>query len=47
LLHDVPVIIVDDLVTTGSTLNEAARALNAAGFRVLGAITACLAKPVR
>lgn len=47
LLNEVPVIIVDDLVTTGSTLNDAARALNAAGFQVQGAITACMAKPVR
>lgn len=41
------VILVDDLVTTGSTLQEARRALSAAGIRVTCAITACLAKPLR
>ncbi|CAB4869195.1 unannotated protein [freshwater metagenome] len=43
----ISVIIIDDLVTTGATLSEAARALHAGGFHVLGSVTACLAKPVR
>ena len=34
-----PVIIVDDLVTTGATLSEADRALTVAGITVLGAAT--------
>lgn len=41
------VILVDDLVTTGSTLVEAHRALTAAGIQVICAITACVAKPLR
>lgn len=40
-------IIVDDLVTTGVTLQEAARALRAAGIEVSAAITACVAEPLR
>lgn len=44
---EISVIIIDDLVTTGATLSEAARALHAGGFHVLGSVTACLAKPVR
>jgi predicted amidophosphoribosyltransferase len=43
----IPVIIVDDVVTTGATLREAGRALSEGGFTVLGAITACVAKPLR
>lgn len=42
-----PVILVDDLVTTGSTLKEAARALEMGGFSVLTGITAFLAQPLR
>ena len=41
------VILLDDLVTTGSTLNEAVRALRHSGISVLGAITAFLALPIR
>jgi predicted amidophosphoribosyltransferase len=37
------VVILDDLVTTGSTINEANRALTKAGFKVLAAATACVA----
>jgi predicted amidophosphoribosyltransferase len=38
---------VDDLVTTGATLQEAARALRAVGIEVSAAITACVAEPLR
>ena len=38
------VILIDDLVTTGSTLLEAKRALNSAGISNVRAITACMAQ---
>lgn len=41
------VLLVDDLVTTGATLTEAARALRYAGIEVMGAVTAAIAQPVR
>jgi predicted amidophosphoribosyltransferase len=41
------VLLIDDLVTTGATLNEANRVLTIAGFTVQGAITACVALPLR
>jgi len=34
-----PAILIDDIVTTGATLAEAARALECAGWNVLGAAT--------
>jgi len=40
-------ILVDDVVTTGATLREAARALTAAGCHVIGSVTACVAQPLR
>lgn len=41
------VLLVDDLVTTGATLSEAARALRYAGIEAMGAVTAAIAQPVR
>ena len=41
------VILIDDLVTSGATLQEAARALRISGFDVLGAVTACVSQPLR
>lgn len=37
------VVILDDLVTTGATINEANRALTKGGFKVQAAATACVA----
>lgn len=42
-----PVILIDDLVTTGATLHSATRALQREGVRVLGSITAAFAKAIR
>ena len=44
---NIPVIIIDDLVTSGATLREAGRVLHGAGYEVMGAVTACVAKPLR
>jgi adenine/guanine phosphoribosyltransferase-like PRPP-binding protein len=44
---NIPVIIIDDLVTSGATLREAGRVLHEAGYEVMGAVTACVAKPLR
>jgi len=41
------VFLIDDLVTTGATLQEAARALRAKGIDVAAAVTACVAEPLR
>ena len=40
-------LLIDDLVTTGATLSEAARALRYAGIEVIGAVTAAVAQPLR
>jgi predicted amidophosphoribosyltransferase len=40
-------VLIDDLVTTGATLHEAARALRASGVTVAAAVTACVAEPLR
>ena len=40
-------IIIDDLVTTGATLQESVRALRLSGIEVAGAVTACFAEPLR
>jgi predicted amidophosphoribosyltransferase len=43
-------LLIDDVVTTGATLREAARALNSQGFPTfgsVGAVTACVAQPLR
>jgi predicted amidophosphoribosyltransferase len=40
-------ILIDDLVTSGATLHEAARALREKGIEVAAAVTACVAEPLR
>jgi predicted amidophosphoribosyltransferase len=40
-------VLIDDVVTTGSTLREAARALTCQGYRVVASVTACVAQPLR
>jgi len=40
-------VLIDDLVTTGATLQEAARALRSKGIIVAAAVTACVAEPLR
>ncbi len=41
------VILVDDLVTTGSTLSEGVRALTSGGIAVVACVTACATHPLR
>lgn len=41
------VFLVDDLITTGATLNEAVKTLEMSGFRVVGAVTALVSLPLR
>ena len=40
-------ILIDDVVTTGATLCDAARALGLHGLPVLASVTACVAQPLR
>lgn len=44
-IHEV--FLIDDLVTTGATLNEAVKTLEMSGFRVIGAVTALVSLPLR
>lgn len=40
-------ILIDDVMTTGATLTEAARVLRLQGLHVLASVTACVAQPLR
>ena len=40
-------ILIDDVVTSGATLTEAARVLELQGLHVLASVTACVAQPLR
>ena len=40
-------ILIDDVVTTGATLTEAAKVLRLQGLHVLASVTACVAQPLR
>ena len=40
-------ILIDDVVTSGATLTEAARVLRLRGLHVLASVTACVAQPLR
>lgn len=46
-IHIREVFLIDDLVTTGATLNEAVKTLEMSGFRVVGAVTALVSLPLR
>lgn len=46
-LESAGLLLIDDLVTTGATLLAAETALNYAGIRSVGAVTACVAQPLR
>ena len=46
----IPIIVIDDVITTGNTLREAIRALKERNLTVLGAATACASRrrlPIR
>lgn len=45
--HPCEVFLIDDLITTGTTLGEAVRTLEKGGFRVVAAVTAFVALPLR
>lgn len=44
-IHEV--FLIDDLITTGATLNEAVKTLEMGGFMVVGAVTAFVSLPLR